>query len=189
MAFGIEMQISPWAGFHNITWKDQKKLEELFKSESLETEYGSFFDQRFIHYLINNFDDISKIHWRQFEALACEYFDKLGYHVEIGPGRDDGGIDLRVWDDKATKKGPASILVQCKRQKRKIEKVVVKALWADIIEEKAKSGLIVTTSSISPGAKEVCNARKYNIDEANRETLKKWLWAMREPGSGIFMGE
>ena len=189
MAFDREMQISPWARFQHINWKDKRKLEELFKSENLETEYGEFFDQRFIHYLINNFDDIGKIHWRQFEALACEYFDKLGFHVEIGSGRDDGGVDLRVWKDKSSQKGPANILVQCKRQKKKVEKVVVKALWADVLDEQADSGLIVTSSSISPGAREVCNARGYTINEANRGTLKKWLLSMRDPGNGIFMGE
>ena len=48
---------------------------------------------------------------------------------------------------------------QCKRQKEKVGKVVVKALWADVQHEKASPGLIVTTSRLSPGAKEVCAAR------------------------------
>ncbi len=174
---------------HTTEWKDRKELEELFKSESLDTHYGSFFDQRFIHYLVNNFDDLDKIHWRKFEGLTCEFFSKLGCHVEIGPGRDDGGVDLRVWKDKKDNNGPACILVQCKRQKTKVEKVVVKALWADMIDEKAQSGMIVTSSALSPGSKKVCLARGYKINEANRNILKKWLLAMRKPGHGIFMGE
>lgn len=188
-AFFIESQMSAWTMAHNTIWKDHKDLEELFKSESLETQYGSFLDQRFIHYLINNYEDIGNIHWRKFEGLACEYFDRLGYHVEIGPGRDDGGVDLRVWSHKNNSTDPASILVQCKRQKAKVEKVVVKALWADMVDEEAKSGLIVTSSSLSPGAKSVCIARNYNIAEANRGILKSWLEMMRKPGNGIFMGE
>lgn len=189
MALEREMQISPWSNFRRVNWKDTKKLEDLFKSESLESNYGEFFDQRFVHYLINNFDDIGKIHWRQFEGLTGEYFVKKGFHVEIGAGRDDGGIDLRVWKESEDSKSPASILVQCKRQKKKIEKVVVKALWADMVDENVESGLIVTTSSISPGAKQVCVARGYNIDEANRDTMKKWLLGMRHPDAGVFMGE
>ncbi len=189
LALFIERQVSAWGRVETTRWKDKKDLEELFKSESLETQYGSFFDQRFIHYLLNNFEDIDKIHWRKFEGLACEYFDKLGCHVEIGPGRDDGGVDLRVWSEKQNPEGPACILVQCKRQKTKVEKVVVKALWADMIDESAKSGLIVTSSALSPGAKKVCVARGYNIHEANRIILKDWLLTMRKPGHGIFMGE
>ncbi|GEM_PF-6903413 len=42
--------------------------------------------------------------------------------------------------------------MQCKRYKTKIEKMVVKSLWADIQEYGAESGLIVTISSLSPGA-------------------------------------
>lgn len=189
IAFFIEQRVNVWTSVNNTQWKDIKDLEELFKSESLKTQYGSFLDQRFIHYLINNFDEIDKMHWRKFEGLACEFFDKKGCHVEIGPGRDDGGVDLRVWDKKTKPEGPACILVQCKRQKSKVEKVVVKALWADMIDENAKSGLIVTSSALSKGAKAVCNARNYNIEEVNRSTLLTWLKEMRVPGHGIFMGE
>lgn len=189
LAIFIEQRVNAWTNVNNTQWKDIKDLEELFKSESLETQYGSFLDQRFIHYLVNNFDDIDKIHWRKFEGMACEFFDKKGCHVEIGPGRNDGGIDLRVWDKKGNPEGPACILVQCKRQKSKVEKVVVKALWADMVDENAKSGLIVTSSALSKGAKAVCNARNYNIDEVNRNTLLSWLKEMRIPGHGIFMGE
>lgn len=188
-AFSVEMELSPWKKVHRIIWKDRRKLEELFQSESLETEYGRYFDQRFVHYLINNFHDIGNIHWRQFEAIAGEYFTKLGCHVEIGSGRNDGGVDLRVWDESQDIRGPAAILVQCKRQKKKIEKVIVKSLWADMCNENAQSGLIVTSSSISPGAEEVCRARGYNIKGIDRKALQKWLLAMREPGVGVFMGE
>jgi hypothetical protein len=54
--------------------------------------------------------------------------------------------------------------VQCKRQKEKVGKVVVNALWADVEHEKAKSGLIVTTTAVSPGARKVPAVRAYPID-------------------------
>jgi restriction system protein len=80
------------------------------------------------------------------------------------------------------------MLVQCKRQKAKIEKVVVKALWADVVAEGAESGLIVTTSSLSPGSANICKARAYPIEQANRETLKTWIQQMKTPGEGVFLG-
>jgi restriction system protein len=79
--------------------------------------------------------------------------------------------------------------VHCKRQKEKVEKIVVKALYADILDAKARSGLIVTTSMLSSGAEKVCTARTYPIMQANRDTLRQWVMTMRSPYSGIFLGE
>lgn len=67
--------------------------------------------------------------------------------------------------------------------------MVVKSLWADIQEYGAESGLIVTISSLSPGAEKVYTARNYPIPQANRETLKQWVNVMRTPYKGVFMAE
>jgi restriction system protein len=47
-----------------VEWKDTKELDGLFHSESLDTYYGTFLDQRFIDYLGANFDDIDSMNWR-----------------------------------------------------------------------------------------------------------------------------
>jgi restriction system protein len=184
--FHRERHRSPWGLYREVQWADRQDLEALFKSSSLVTQYGKFLDQRFIDYLSKNFDDIDKIHWRKFEGLAGEYFTRQGLNVAMGPGRNDGGVDLRISDSANS---GSTILVQCKREKNKIEKVIVKALWADVIAEGAKSGLIVTTSALAPGAKKVQVARSYPIQAAERPTLKKWLEQMRTPRAGVFMGE
>jgi restriction system protein len=61
----------------------------------------------------------------------------------------------------------------------------VKALYADVLHEKAASGLLVTTSSLSPGARKVCEARSYPVKEADRKTIQRWLEEMRKPGAGV----
>ena len=94
---------------------------------------------------------------------------------------------MRVWPKDADKHLPPTTLVQCKRQKDKIEKVVVKALYADILEAQAQSGLIVTTSALSPGSEKVCTVRAYPITQASRETLKQWITTMRTPYTGVFL--
>lgn len=188
-AYDESCHTSPWLSYRTIDWKNVIELDELFKSESMNVSHGEYIDQRFIDYLYQNFSDIDKINWRKFEQLVAEYFHKTNWHVELGPGRDDGGIDVRISKNVANSEYPEIILIQCKRQKRKIEKVVVKALWADVIDENANSGLVVTTSSLSPGAQKVCQARSYKINEADRTTLKKWLKEMRSPGKGVFLGE
>ena len=100
-------------------------------------------------------------------------------------------MDIRLWpnDVDGSSPKPAVTLVQCKRERRKVGKSVVKALWADVIHEDAESGLIVTSSSFLPGARKTSVARGYLIDEANRDSLREWIQAMRTPGTGVFLGE
>jgi restriction system protein len=179
----------PWTEFRRQEWIDTTELESLFKTESLETYYGKFFDQRFIDYLSRNFESISRINWRKFEGLTCEFFDRKGFYVQIGRGRGDGNIDARIWPKENDKHLPPGIVVQCKRQKEKVGKIIVKALYADMLAEQAKSGLIVTTSALSPGAEKICIARAYPISQADRKTLCLWIEAMRSPYAGVFMGE
>lgn len=181
---------SPFNSIRRVEWKDIRELDELFASERLASPHGEYFDQRFVNFLAENFDEIDQINWRQFEGLAAEFFGRLGFSVRLGPGRGDDGVDIRLWpSDAAAEELPAAILVQCKRERRKISKTVVKALWADVQAEDAKSGLVVTTSALSPGAQEVRTARGYDIGEADRDTLRQWVEEMRTPGTGVFLGE
>ena len=174
-----DLHVSPWGQVRATDWTDAVELENLFKSESLETQYGKFFDQRFIDFLKANYDEIGNIHWRKFEGLAGEYFDREGFKVDIGPGRNDDGIDLRVYPAEAMADAPPLIIVQCKRQKEKIGKALIKSVYADVLHEKAESGLVVTSSFISPGADEMKTARNYPIETADRDTLKEWIEKMK----------
>jgi restriction system protein len=181
---------SPYSLARSIDWSDVRDLEELFRSEDLESPHGTYFDQRFANFLAANFEAIDDIYWRQFEGLAAEHFVREGFAVEVGPGRADGGVDLRLWpveDERESQ--PAAVLVQCKRQRAKISNTVVKALWADMNAEGSPSGLIVTTSSFSPSAAAIRTARQYAVEEADRMSLRRWVEAMRTPGTGFFLGE
>lgn len=161
------------------------QLEDLFRSEGLPSEEGVFFDQRYIDFINRNFELIDEIHWRKFEALTAEYFVRQGFAVDIGPGRNDDGVDVRAWPSKEGLDKPPAIIIQCKRQKADVSKVIVKSLYADILDEKAGSGLVVTTSRLSPGAQAVCDARKYPIKTADRATVRQWISEMRKFGVGI----
>ena len=186
-AFSLQLHTLPWVSRRWFDWDDTIQLRDLFLSESLETQYGTFFDQRFVDYLAQNFQRIDEIHWRKFEALVGEFFDRAGFQVEIGPGRGDGGVDIRVWAPAGDSGKPPLILVQCKRQREKVGQVVLKALWADVSDEDAQSGLIVTTSALAPSAETVRKAREYPIAALERRTLKDWIEQLRTPGSGTFL--
>ena len=84
-----------------------------------------------------------------------------------------------------TNKWDPHCLIQCKRQKEKIEKVVVKGLVADVQYEGAALGLVVTTSELSPGSRNTISARGYSIKEIDRKGLSGWLQKLRTPGTGI----
>ena len=117
---------------------DLVALSALFESEKLPADPGHFFDQRFINYLASRPEasgDPSASVW----GLSAEWFAREGYAVELGPGRNDGSIDLRLWKGERADGAPPTVIVQCKRQGRKIERVVVKALYADILDEQASS--------------------------------------------------
>lgn len=179
----LDMHASPWGSVRLMDWKDEVELRELFETESLQTMHGSFFDQRFIDYIERNFEEIGNIHWRKFEGLAGEFFAREGFTVDMGPGRNDDGIDLRIYPKEQIAEAPPLIIVQCKRQQAKIGKALLKSVYADVLHEKAESGLIVTTSTLAPGTETMRQARGYPIESADRETLKTWVQKMRSTHS------
>ncbi|HDO8003185.1 restriction endonuclease [Legionella pneumophila serogroup 1] len=163
-------------------WSSTVSLSDLFLSQKNNSESNKFFDQRYIDYLYKNYSSIEKIHWRKFEELTAEYFQSQGFKVEIGPGSNDDGVDIRVWSpDDFSEQG----IIQCKRVKDKIEKSIVKSLYADVLYNNAMYGLIVTTSELSPGSRSVISQRGYPIQEINKVNLLKWLNDLKTPGRGI----
>lgn len=180
------LQLNPSSQLRYTEWRNIEKLESLFKGGSNDPEFGRFIDQRFINYLYANNDKLPEIHWRKFEELTAEFFDRDGYKVELGPGQNDDGVDVRIWkDDQNQAVDPPHCIIQCKRQKKKIEKVVIKGLFTDVEFQGADHGLIVTTSELSPGARKTIAIRCYPIQEVNYEELRRWLKILRVPGTGI----
>lgn len=164
-------------------WSDVVNLNDLFSQHKPVVTEGEFFDQRFIDFLSVNQEKLGEIHWRKFEELISECFSKFGYEVELGPGTNDDGVDVRVW--LADKSSAPEYIIQCKRQKSKIDKVTVKGLYADVLHNEAKMGLLVTTSEFSVGATKTVNARGYPVEEVNGDKVKQWLVELRTPGTGI----
>lgn len=164
-------------------WNDVVDLNDLFSSFKPTVTNGDFFDQRFIDFLSVNQEKLGKIHWRKFEELIGECFVKFGYEIQLGPGANDDGVDLRAWKGAAS--SSPEYIIQCKRQEAKIDKVTIKGLYADVLEEGAEMGLLVTTSEFSPGARKTVDVRGYPIGEVNGEMIKNWLVELRTPGAGI----
>ncbi|KSQ21773.1 restriction endonuclease [Pseudomonas aeruginosa] len=180
-----KLRASPFAQGRWVEWESPLELKLLFKGTAEAPEVGKFIDQRYLDYLSNNVHRIGEMHWRKFEELTAEYFEREGFRVEIGPGSNDDGVDVRLWKPEAPEASKPTCIVQCKRQKDKIEKVVVKGLAADVEYEGAEYGMIVTTSTLSPGAATTISARGYPIQAVERDAVIKWLQRLRTPGTGI----
>lgn len=174
---------SPSTGGKFHAYSNVINLSDLFEEHYPVVEEGSFFDQRFVDFLSNNTDKLGDIHWRKFEELTAEYFDRLGYIVDLGMGGNDDGVDLRVWGNSDQKK--PTFIIQCKRVKSKIDKVTIKGLYTDVLHEGASLGLLVTSSECSIGARTTIEARGYPIQEINKDNIIQWLNQLRTPGTGI----
>ncbi|WP_063896070.1 restriction endonuclease [Burkholderia stagnalis] len=166
-------------------WDDTLELNGLFTGSNKDPEKGQFIDQRYIDYLSNNTDRLGDMHWRKFEQLTAEFYEREGYKVDLGPGSNDDGVDVRIWHPDADPTESPLCIAQCKRVQDKIDKVTVKGLHADVEFEKATYGVIVTTSELSPGAKTTISARGYAIEAVERDGVMNWLKKLRTPGTGI----
>jgi len=159
-------------------WDGAVQLDRLFEGEHIPNDPGVYLDQRYIDYLAKNGEDLVKMHWRNFERLTSEFFQRQGYEVDLGPGTKDGGVDVRVWTDKEGKAGPPLLLVQCKRTKDVVGVETVKAFWTDVAFEKAEQGLIATTAAVSGGGKKICEVRQWPMNFAEGEQVKAWARSM-----------
>jgi len=163
-----------------ILWDGGTDLDDLFGKETLPKLKGEFIEQKFINYLQANPDKLDVMHWRNFERLTAEFFKRQGYEVELGPGVNDGGIDVRVFD-KNDKTKPY-IIIQCKRYKKtnQVQIETVKSFYTDVEFEGAKKGLIATTSKVAVGGKKVVSIRKYPLHFAENEEIKNWVEKMKQ---------
>lgn len=161
-------------------WDETTSLSDLFEMETKPKKESEFIEQKFIDYLATNGHEIESIHWRNFERFCAEYFKRLGYYVVLGPGSNDGGVDIRVYPDKENLSA-SLILIQCKRYAgdHKVTIETVKSFYTDILFEGAKEGIIATTGYIAKGGKKVVEARKYNVSFSEKEKIKKWAVQMK----------
>jgi restriction system protein len=165
-----------------VEWDGSVPLRELFELGDLGggiaggAESPPLIDQRFIDYLDAQLDDLSRMHWRQFEFLVGEFFCRNGYDVHVTPPSGDGGVDVRA-ARAGGGVGPELVLIQAKRfsSDRQVGVETVKALWSDIDEVAAIRGVVATTSTLAAGARAYCEARRYRLTAAERPIVEKWL--------------
>lgn len=95
-------------------------------------------------------EDLHRLNWREFETLLFRIFQSQGFTCELGPGSNDGGIDVRLLQRDPL--GDILTLVQAKRYapKHKINMSAVAALHGVADVEAAQKSIFVTTSNYLP---------------------------------------
>jgi hypothetical protein len=136
--------------------------EALNKSSILVPAFQQINDE-LIGYFSRNPEAINYLHWRELEELLDVLFRNLGFTTELGPGRADGGVDLRL----IQRSDIGKMLTLCRPKicaHRKIQLEPVKALWASVEEEQANKGLLVSTSEFIPAARQFAARHAYRLN-------------------------
>lgn len=112
---------------------------------------------------------------RKFEELIAELLEREGLNVHLTPATRDGGRDILAFHQ--TPVGKHLYLVECKRHQPEnpVGIAVVQRLYGVVAQERATSGLIVTTSLFSKDALAFADTVKYQIGLKDYEAIKRWL--------------
>ncbi|AHF94126.1 hypothetical protein OPIT5_06090 [Opitutaceae bacterium TAV5] len=116
-------------------------------------------------------EDLKRLTWRQYEQFLDSIFRNQGFFTELGPGRNDGGIDIRLYQSATV---PELVtIVQARRYTRKpIGLEAVAALFGHAVKERAKHAIFATTSRFLPGARKFAISMENEIDLPTIETAE-----------------
>lgn len=134
---------------------------------------GDVYEELYNHFARRP-DDLHKLHWRDFEILLFRIFQNHGYKALLGPGRADGGVDLRLWQENPI--GDVLTVVQAKRYAphNKIEAVPVQALYGVGKADGADQAIFVTTSSYTPAARKFAARVSDELRLAEKDDIVAW---------------
>lgn len=96
-----------------------------------------------------DFDDLMRLSPEEFSKAMMELLECIGYRSARyldGPG--DEGVDIECYDKNGDK-----VIVQCKRWKNPVGAEVIDRLVGTIVRERAKKGILITTSDLTKQAR------------------------------------
>lgn len=119
-------------------------------------------------------DDLHRLSWREYEILLHRIFQNQGFQSELGPGRGDGGVDVRLLQRDPI--GDVMTLVQAKKYapNRKIKLEAVQALHGAATVDGALKSIFVTTSAYEPVAKRFAARTSGSMTLATSDDVAKW---------------
>ncbi len=127
-------------------------------------------------------DRLQALDWRDFEKLVAALLESQGYEVELGPGSNDGGVDIRLLQRDPV--GDILTLVQVKRYRtdRRIRLDAVQALHGAMTAEGAPRSMFVTTSEYAVSARKFANRHNVPMTFHTSDDVQQWC---RDAHNGI----
>lgn len=165
---------------YNFFYEDDKLEEELIKINQwpwvcmiLEESYHEI-NEELYSYLSKDEKYIQKLHWRSFEKLLDGIFKNQGYQTELGPGQNDGGVDIKLFNKDGV--GEIITYVQVKRHKKKnpIKLEAVAALYGVMQADSVNQGIFVTSSRYLPVARKFEKKVNSQLELKDSKDVLNW---------------
>ena len=154
-----------------------KAFEEFFHWKwvcgLVKEDTSDVYEELYSHF-VSRPEDLHRLHWRDFEILLFRIFQNHGFKAVLGPGKGDGGVDLRLWHEDPL--GDVLTVVQAKKYAphRGIDQTAVAALFGVSIVEESQKALFVTTSKYQPVAKEFASRTSGVLELAGKDDIINW---------------
>lgn len=112
---------------------------------------------------------------RQFEEVLADLLTGMGYETTLTAPSGDGGKDIIA--KMNTELGEVLCLVEAKRYRkdRKVGVELVRTLFGTVFDHNASSGMLVTTSSFTSGAKDFQSKHKYRLTLRDYGNVQSWI--------------
>jgi len=180
---GMFYEMADGVTFHFHVWDDEelnRAFYDFFHWQwicSLIVEDCSDVYQELYSQFSNNPEDLHKLHWREYETLLFRIFQNQGFEAELGPGRGDDGVDIKLLQRDPL--GDILSFVQVKKYAphRKIDLTSVQALYGAVRSEDADHGIFVTTSDYAPVAKRFEARNSETLNLYNKSDVQTWCKA------------
>lgn len=139
----------------------------------IEPDCADIYEELYAHFA-HRPDDLHRINWREFEILLFRIFQNQGFTAELGSGRADGGVDIRLLQRDPL--GDILTLVQAKHyaSHRKVGLEPVQALFGAAQADGAQRGIVVTTSEYLPGAHAFAARHNVQLDLRTSNDVAEW---------------
>jgi Restriction endonuclease len=163
--------VSDWESDLSKAFRDY--FEWRWICDLITPDHSSLYEEIFDRFRKNP-DELYKLSPRKYEEFLEVVFQNNGYRTLLGPGSNDGGVDLTLYTNDIV--GESVTLVQAKRynSRNPIELQAVQALTAVVDDQKANRGLLVTTSRYLPCAKNFAARHNSRIQLASSREVAEW---------------
>ena len=121
-----------------------------------------------------NPERLNNLKWRDFEILIYELLRNQGFHVDLGPGRGDGGIDIRALQRDPIGDLMTGVQVKRYRPDRKITLQAVQALHGAAMADNMQASIFVTTSDYFPSARHFAGRQNVPMTLCTSADVRKW---------------